>query len=329
MVAKATVLVTGGAGYIGSHTVRQLIRQGYGVVVCDDLSRGHRWAVPDGIPLIVADIADTTALVQAMQLHGVDAVMHFAAVSQVGESMSDPRLYYSNNVAGTVHLLNACMETNVRRFVYSSSAAVYGEPDKVPVDEDSTLKPTSVYGRTKVMVEKMLHDYATAYGLQYAALRYFNAAGADPAGGLGEDHQPETHLIPIAVQAGLGRRGAVQVFGTDYPTADGTCIRDYVHVCDLADAHILALESLASCPEAAYNLGNGSGFSVREVLGSVERVTGRKVPSVVAARRPGDPAVLVASSDRIRRTLGWKPVLADLDVMVETVWQWEQHKLAL
>ena len=272
-----TVLVTGGAGYIGSHTVRRLVRNGYQVAVFDNLSKGHRWAVPQDVPLIVGDIADTAHIAMTIRQFHVMSIVHFAAFSLVGESMIEPRSYYTNNVIGTLHLLDAMRATGVDRIVFSSSAAVYGEPVSVPIDEDSALVPTNVYGRTKVVIEGILHDYGVAYGLRSVSLRYFNAAGADPNGGIGEDHDPETHLIPLVLQAAAGRRSSVSVFGSDYPTADGTCVRDYVHVNDLADAHVLALASLERQTEATYNLGNGEGFSVRQIIETAQRIVGRDI----------------------------------------------------
>jgi len=323
---SGTVLVTGGAGYIGSHTVRRLARNGYRVAVLDNLSKGHRWAVPQDIPLIVGDIADTAHVAMTIRQFHVTSIIHFAAFSLVGESMIEPRSYYTNNVTGTLCLLDAMRASGVDRIVFSSSAAVYGEPASVPIHEDSTLAPTSVYGRTKAVIEGILHDYAVAYGLRSVSLRYFNAAGADPDGGIGEDHDPETHLIPLLLQAAAGRRPSLSIFGSDYPTADGTCIRDYVHVDDLADAHVLALESLERRAEATYNLGNGEGFSVRQIIETAQRVVGHDIPILEAGRRAGDPAVLVASNLLARRELGWAPRLADLEDIVRTAWDWEQHR---
>jgi UDP-glucose 4-epimerase len=323
---SGTVLVTGGAGYIGSHTVRRLARDGYRVAVLDNLSKGHRWAVPQDVPLIVGDIADTAHVAMTIRQFHVTSIIHFAAFSLVGESMIEPRAYYTNNVTGTLHLLDAMRTSGVDRIVFSSSAAVYGEPARVPIDEDSTLAPSSVYGRTKLVIEGILHDYAAAYGLRSVSLRYFNAAGADPDGGIGEDHDPETHLIPLLLQAAAGRRPSVSVFGSDYPTADGTCIRDYIHVDDLADAHVLALESLERQTEATYNLGNGEGFSVRQIIETAQRIVGHDIPILEEGRRAGDPAVLVASNLRACSELGWKPQLADLEAIVRTAWNWEQHR---
>jgi UDP-glucose 4-epimerase len=323
---SGTVLVTGGAGYIGSHTVRKLVQRGYQVVVFDNLSKGHRWAVSQDIPLVVGDIADTAHVAMTIRQFHVASIIHFAASSLVGESMIEPRTYYTNNVIGTLHLLDAMRTTGVDCIVFSSSAAVYGEPTTVPIDEDSALAPTNVYGRTKAVIEGILHDYVVAYGLRSVSLRYFNAAGADPNGGIGEDHDPETHLIPLVLQAAAGRISSVSVFGRDYPTADGTCIRDYVHVNDLADAHVLALESLDRQAEATYNLGNGEGFSVRQIIQTAQRVVGHDIPILEAGRREGDPAVLVASNRRACRELGWTPQLADLEAIVRTAWHWEQHR---
>jgi len=323
---SGTVLVTGGAGYIGSHTVRRLARNGYQVAVFDNLSKGHRWAVPQDVPLIVGDIADAAHVAMTIRQFHVTSVVHFAAFSLVGESMIEPRAYYTNNVIGTLHLLDAMRAAGVDRMVFSSSAAVYGEPASVPIDEDSALAPTSVYGRTKMVIEGILHDYVAAYGFRSVSLRYFNAAGADPNGGNGEDHDPETHLIPLILQAAAGRRPSVSVFGSDYPTADGTCVRDYIHVNDLADAHVLALESLERHTEATYNLGNGEGFSVRQIIETAQRVVGHEIPTLESGRRAGDPAVLVASNRRACSELGWTPTLADLEVIVRTAWNWEQHR---
>ncbi|HLS90839.1 MAG TPA: UDP-glucose 4-epimerase GalE [Limnochordia bacterium] len=318
------VLVTGGAGYIGSHTVKALKEAGHYVVVFDDLSTGHRESVA-GVPFVQGDVTRREDLLDALKRYSIDAVMHFAAKSLVGESMQDPAKYYVNNVAGGVTLLEALREAGVGTIIFSSTAAVYGEPESIPIPEEHPLRPTSVYGRTKLMFEQMLEDYRRVYGLRYAALRYFNAAGADPSGQIGEDHDPETHLIPIVLQAALGQREAVTIFGTDYDTPDGTCIRDYIHVTDLADAHVLALEALkAGGPGGVYNLGNGNGFSVRQVIEAAERVVGAKIPVKEGDRRPGDPAVLVASSARAQRELGWKPRFTDLDEIVRTAWQWHR-----
>ncbi len=318
-----TVLVTGGAGYIGSHAVRSLMRNGYQAVVLDNLSKGHRWAVPQDVPLVVADVCDTVQVARTMRRYRVTAVLHFAAASLVGESMSEPQKYYADNVLGTLHLLDAMCMADVGRIVFSSTAAVYGEPAVLPVPEDSSLKPTSVYGRTKLMGEQLLHDYISACGLRAVSLRYFNAAGADPEGRTGEDHDPETHLIPLVLRAAADHRTSLTIFGTDYPTPDGTCIRDYVHVNDLADAHILALGSLTRQKEAVYNLGSEKGFSVRQIIEAAQRVVGHDIPCVEAERRPGDPAALVADSAKARADLGWSPRLTDLEAIISTAWNWE------
>jgi len=322
------VLVTGGAGYIGSHTVKALMDAGHEVVVFDDLSTGHKEAVERisaSIPLIIGDVARPADLERALKAHEVDAVMHFAAKSLVGESMENPAKYYYNNVAGGVTLLECLRAHGVKTIIFSSTAAVYGEPEATPILEDHPLRPTSVYGRTKLMFEQMLEDYRKVYGLRYAALRYFNAAGADPTGVIGEDHNPETHLIPIVLQTALGQREAVTIFGTDYDTPDGTCIRDYIHVTDLADAHVRALEALAQgAPSGVYNLGNGNGFSVRQVIEAAEKVVGRPIPVKEGPRRAGDPAVLVAGSAKAKSELGWTPRYPGLEEIVRSAWEWHR-----
>ena len=318
------VLVAGGAGYIGSHTARALAEQGRDVVVYDNLSKGHREAV-EGLPLVIGDIADQETLRDTIRKYGVDAVIHFAASIEVGESMKEPEAYYFNNVVGTLHLLKSLRAAGVGRIVFSSTAAVYGNPAEDPITENCKKGPINVYGRTKWMMEQTLADYQMAYGLRYAALRYFNASGAHPDGDIGEDHSPESHLIPLIIQAALGQRDDIKIYGTDYPTEDGTCIRDYIHVCDLAQAHILALDTLEKGTESlALNLGNGNGFSVREVIDTVKRVTGRKITVREADRRPGDPPVLVACSDEARDVLGWEPEFASIERIVETAWNWHR-----
>jgi UDP-glucose-4-epimerase GalE len=318
-----SVLVTGGAGYIGSHTVKALHAGGVDVLVYDDLSAGHRAAAKAaGAPLEEGNISDTARLREVLAAHSVDAILHFAASLSVGDSVRDPIAYYDNNVGGALSVLKAAVDAGVRHFIFSSTAATYGNPIRTPITEDHPKNPINPYGETKLAVERALPHFERAYGLRSIALRYFNAAGADPEGALGEDHTPELHLIPRAIDAALGR-DAFSIFGLDYETPDGTCLRDYVHVTDLASAHVLALESLrAGGPSAAYNLGNGTPLSVREVLHSVERVTGRQVPAAEGPRRPGDPAVLYASSDRIKRDLGWTPKYEAIDVIVETAWRW-------
>jgi len=326
-----TVLVTGGAGYIGSHTLRVLKRAGYGVVVYDNFSRGHREAAKD-FTVVEGDTADSRLLKKVLKEQKIDAVMHFAAHSQVGESVAQPRLYYENNVIGGLKLLQAVMEAGVKHFIFSSSAAVYGEPESVPISEDHPLQPANPYGETKAIIEKALDYYDQAYGLKSVSLRYFNAAGAAIEGGLGEDHDPETHLIPLVLKAVLDQDKPLTIFGDNYPTADGTAVRDYIHVDDLAQAHLLALEALLAGSgkpfSSAYNLGNGSGFSVMEVIKAAETVTGKKVPCAIGTRRAGDPAVLVASADKASAELGWQPRHASLEKIIETAWRWHRTRPA-
>lgn len=320
--ARVPVLVTGGAGYIGSHTAKTLARAGFQPVVLDDLSTGHRWAVRWG-PLIEADLGDRAAVRAALQGYGIRAVIHFAARAYVGESMRDPRGYFRNNVVHSLELLDAMLDAGVDVIVFSSSCATYGLPEVLPITEDHPQRPLSPYGESKLVVERALHWYGHAYGLRWLALRYFNAAGADPEGELGEVHHPETHLIPRAILAVLGRVGPLEVYGTDYPTPDRTAIRDYVHVTDLADAHVLGLRYLLDGGGSmALNLGTGCGHSVREVVAAVERVGGGPVPLREAPRRPGDPPALVADARRAREVLGWQPRYSELDAIVETAWRW-------
>jgi UDP-glucose-4-epimerase GalE len=317
------ILVTGGAGYIGSHAVRHFLERGHDVWVYDNLSMGHRAAVPAD-RLIVGDLADLPHLDHEVMIRRIEAVVHFAAWTYVGESVRDPGKYYQNNLVNALGLMECLRRNRVSRFVFSSTAATYGLPEHVPIVEDEPQRPINPYGNSKLAVERALADYATAYGWSYAALRYFNASGASPEGTLGEDHDPETHLIPLVIQTVLGQRPHVEVFGTDYPTPDGTCIRDYIHVDDLASAHLLALEHLTPGVGLHYNLGIGRGYSVREVIRAVEEVTGQKVPVKDAPRRAGDPATLVASSEKIQRELGWKPQYTDLRSIVETAWKWHR-----
>jgi UDP-glucose 4-epimerase len=316
-------LVTGGAGYVGSHLVAALVEHGATVVVLDSLRTGHRDAVPKGVQLIVADLADT-GLVDALLADGPwHAVFHFAALSQVGESMREPFRYLIDNGVNGMRLIEACVRRGVLRFVLSSTAALYGTPSAIPIPEDAPLTPESPYGDSKWILERALLWAERVHGMRYASLRYFNAAGADPAGRFGEDHRPETHLIPLVIDAALGRRAELEVYGTDYATPDGTCVRDYVHVTDLADAHLLALERLER-GSVTVNLGNSTGHSVLQVMDSVTRVSDRRVPYRVSPRRPGDPAVLVASSERAHHELGWRPRFTDLDVIVRTALLWRE-----
>ena len=320
-----SVLIVGGAGYIGSQTAKVVAAAGMQPVVFDNLVYGHEWAVKWG-PLVRGDLADGARLVDVMKQHGVEAVIHFAAYAYVGESVTNPRKYFGNNVAGTLNLLDAMLDAGVRDIVFSSTCATYGEPRAVPIAEDHPQSPVNPYGETKLAVEKILRWYSQAYGLRYAALRYFNAAGADPDGEVGEDHDPETHLIPLAIEAALGTRGALDIYGTDYPTPDGTAIRDYIHVADLAEAHVLALAKLrAGAGELLLNLGTGRGHSVRTVVSTVAKVAGRAVPFREVGRRAGDPPELVADARKAAELLGWKPRHADLDVIVEHAFRWRQH----
>lgn len=316
------LLVTGGAGYIGSVVAAQLLSGGHDVTVLDDLSTGHRDAVPPGAEFVEGGVHDSAGVLTAEA--GYEAVLHFAAKSLVGESQERPELYWQNNVGGSMALLAAMRAAGVRRMVFSSTAATYGEPELVPIDETAYTAPTNIYGHTKLAVDRMLAGEAAAHGLGAVSLRYFNVAGAD--GGLGERHATETHIVPIALQVAGGMRAEFTVFGADYPTEDGTCIRDYIHVADLARAHLLALAATAPGTHRVYNLGNGAGFSVREVLDSVRRVTGHPIPVRAGARRAGDPAVLVASSERIRAELGWEPVHPELDVMVADAWEFARSR---
>ena len=319
-----TVLVTGGAGYIGSHTCKALAGAGYVPVAYDSLVYGHDWAVRWG-PLERGDIADRSRLDAVIVRHNPAAVIHFAAFAYVGESVNNPGKYYRNNVAGTLTLLEAMRDHGVGCIVFSSSCATYGIPDRVPINEDTPQRPINSYGASKLMVERMLADFATAHSLRWTALRYFNAAGSDPDCQIGEAHDPETHLIPLALDAASGRCSTLTVFGKDYPTADGTCVRDYIHVSDLAEAHVLALEALDKGGlSGPYNLGNGQGFSVREVIAAVERVTGLPCPHTFGHRRAGDPAVLISDAARARDELGWRPRRAELDTIIADAWAWHQ-----
>lgn len=317
------VLVSGGAGYVGSFVTRVLRTHGHHPVVLDDLSVGHAEAVT-GFPLVEANCGDIRKVAAVMTEHGIEAVVHLAALSVVGESVRDPGLYWRHNVGHGAGLLDACRQAGVTRFVLSSTAAVYGEPECVPIPEDHRLSPTSPYGNTKRALEEMLAHFQAAAGLGFVSLRYFNAAGAMPDGSAGEDHRPETHLIPLALGAALGQRSPLAVFGSDYPTRDGTGVRDYIHVLDLAEAHVLALDWLQAHPGRgrAFNLGSETGASVREVLDTIARITGREVPHRLEPRRAGDPAVLIASSARARAELGWRPTRSGLDTLIADAWAW-------
>ncbi|HKF50601.1 MAG TPA: UDP-glucose 4-epimerase GalE [Terracidiphilus sp.] len=328
------ILVTGGAGYIGGTVAGVLVERGHQAVVVDNLSHGRRDLVPDGIEFVVGDLADRglfEGLFVAAKKAGApfDGVIHFAALIEAGESMVKPEIYFRNNTASTLSLLEAILAEGPRKVVFSSTAAVYGEPEAVPIPEDARLKPTNAYGESKLLVEHMLSWFNRIHGLCYASLRYFNVAGAPegPKGIVrGEAHEPESHLIPLILDVALGRRAAIRIYGEDYPTPDGTCVRDYIHVSDLADAHLLALDALETHDHLICNLGNGTGFSVREVIESARRVTGRPIPAEVHPRRPGDPAVLVASSEKAVRELGWKPKYTQLDDIVRTAWEWHRKR---
>jgi UDP-glucose 4-epimerase len=313
------LLVTGGAGYVGSVVAHQLVEAGHETVVLDNLAKGHEAAVPEGTRLVGGDLLDAEGT-RATISEGFDGVLHFAALSLVGESVEEPERYYRNNVCGTLNLLEAMVEDGVTRLVFSSTAAVYGEPEEVPISETAPALPTNPYGASKLAVDRMIGAVAAARGLAATSLRYFNVAGA--SGRFGEDHHPETHLIPLVLQTAAGRRDSVKLFGTDYPTRDGTAVRDYIHVEDLGRAHLLALEAAEAGEHRVYNLGNGAGFSVREVVEAARRVTGRPIDALEAPRRAGDPAVLVASSDRARAELGWKPEKPELEAMISDAWDW-------
>lgn len=314
------ILVTGGAGYIGSIVAQELLTAGHIVIVYDNLSRGYRRAVPADATFVQGDIADRGKLDRLFSHFAFDAVMHFAAFTEAGESMKAPEIYFRNNAVHTLTLLEAVCAAGVKRFVFSSTAAVYGEPKLVPIKEDDLMLPTNAYGESKAMVERMLEWFNRIHGLHYASLRYFNAAGSQ--GELGEAHRPESHLIPLVLQVALGMRKNISIFGTDYRTPDGSCIRDYIHVRDLAKAHMLCLEALSTHHRLIYNLGTGKGFSVREVISTVRQVTGHPIPAVESERRPGDPAVLIASPKKIKRELGWKTQHSELAEIIESAWTW-------
>lgn len=320
------ILVCGGAGYIGSHAVRALLDSKKDVIVLDNLQTGHVDSVPENVKLVLGDLRDTEFLNKVFKENKIDGVIHFAADSLVGESVVNPSKYFENNVMGSLNLLNAMKKYGVNKIVFSSTAATYGEPENVPILETDKTEPTNPYGESKLMVEKMLKWFDQAYGIKYTALRYFNVAGAISTGEIGEDHQPETHLIPIILQVALGKRDKIAIYGDDYPTPDGTCIRDYIHVMDLADAHLLALDRLGRGEESrVYNLGNGEGFSVKEVIDVTRKVTKHPIPAEVSPRRVGDPARLIASSEKAIKELGWKPKYNSLQSIIETAWNWHKN----
>ncbi|MBI4979054.1 MAG: UDP-glucose 4-epimerase GalE [Spirochaetes bacterium] len=318
------ILVAGGAGYIGSHTVQELIDAGKEVVIVDSLEYGHQGAVL-AKKFYKGNIGDKEFLKKVFRENDIEAVMHFCAYIEVGESVTNPRKYYNNNIVAGIALLDTMLEANVKRFVFSSTAAVYGQPEKVPISEDTPTLAVNPYGETKLSFEKILKWYGEAYGMTSSVLRYFNACGAHPNGHIGEDHSPESHLVPLILQVPLGKRASIKIFGDDYPTRDGSCVRDYIHVSDLALAHVLAVDRLiAGKPSITCNLGNGVGFSVKEIINTAREVTGHKIPADIVARRAGDPAELIAESDRARRELGWKPKYHDVKTIIATAWEWHR-----
>ncbi len=318
------ILVTGGAGYIGGTVAALLLRKGHEVIVYDNLCHGHRSMIPERASFVEGDIADRSRLEQLFSQQAVDGVMHFAALIEAGESMKKPELYFRNNSASTLSLLEAMLAKGINRLVFSSTAAVYGEPESAPIPEDAPLRPTNAYGESKLLVEQMLGWMNRVHGFRYASLRYFNVAGAIE--GRGEAHEPESHLIPLILDVALGKRKNIKIYGQDYPTPDGTCIRDYIHVEDLAQAHLLAFDALGSRDRLIYNIGNGRGFTIREVIESARRVTGHAIPVEEAERRPGDPAVLIASSEKIERELGWTRQFDQLDEIMASAWKWHQQR---
>ena len=327
-MTKPTILVTGGAGYIGSHAVKALQQVGYKIVILDNLVYGHRdIAEILGVELIIGDTNDRALLDQLFSDRQIVAVMHFAAYAYVGESVTQPDKYYRNNVVGTLSLPEAMVTANIKNFVFSSTCATYGVPQQIPITEDHPQAPINPYGATKLMVERILQDFDVAYGLKSVIFRYFNAAGADPEGAIGEDHHPETHLIPLILQTALGKREAITVYGTDYPTDDGTCIRDYIHVNDLADAHVLGLQYLLEGNQSEiFNLGNGNGFSVKEVIDAAKQMTGKPINVIFGDRRAGDPPALVGSAAKAQSILDWQPKYADINLILQHAWQWHQKR---
>ncbi|BAY83168.1 UDP-glucose 4-epimerase [Calothrix parasitica NIES-267] len=326
---KSTILVTGGAGYIGSHAVLALKQAGYEVVILDNLVYGHRDLIEQvlKVELIEGDTGDRDLLDKLFKSRDIAAVMHFSAYAYVGESVSNPAKYYRNNVIGTITLLEAMLAASVKKFVFSSTCATYGVPETVPIPEDHPQNPINPYGATKLMVERILSDFNEAYDLKSVRFRYFNAAGADPSGQLGEDHNPETHLIPLVLQTALGKRESISIFGTDYPTDDGTCVRDYIHVSDLADAHVLGLEYLLKGGDSTFfNLGNGNGFSVKEVIETARQITGKEIKAIECDRRPGDPPALIGSAEKARNILGWQPQYTSIKDIMTHAWEWHQKR---
>ena len=316
------ILVTGGAGYIGSHACKALAKAGYTPIAYDNLVYGHKWAVKWG-PFELGDILDRNRLDEVIKQYRPAAIMHFAAFAYVGESVDHPGKYYRNNVTGSLTLLEVMRDNDINNFIFSSTCATYGEPEQIPIPENHKQAPINPYGHSKLMIEQMLSDFDVAHKLKSVSLRYFNAAGADPEGDTGEDHDPETHLVPLVLDAAIGKRPSITIFGDDYDTPDGTCIRDYIHVTDLADAHVRALKYLEQGGESTkYNLGNGKGFSVKEVIETAEKITGKKISVIIGKRRPGDPPRLVGDATRIRKELGWSPEYADLETIIQTAWKW-------
>ena len=320
------ILITGGAGYVGSACLRYIAKQGHDVLAYDNLVEGHPKAVGDS-PLVVGDIADTAKLTQTLQDFGADAVMHFAAATNVGESVTNPEYHYANNIGGTLSLLNAMRAAGVKRMLFSSTSSIYGLTDKVPMDEETPKQPMNPYACSKMAVEWMIHDFAHAYGLGYTLLRYFNACGADPSGEFGEYHDPETHIIPRILEVALGQRDAFEVYGTDYPTHDGTCLRDYVHIDDLAQAHLLAIEATGPETRDNFNIGSGTGYTVNEVIDACEKVTGHSIARKDGPRRPGDPVALVCDPTKLKTQLGWKPAYNSIEAIIETAWAWHRDNL--
>jgi len=319
------ILVTGGAGYIGSHTVRLLLKEGYKVTVLDNLVNGHKESVPPEVEFVKLDLAERKVLTKLIEHNNFDAVIHFAAFIEAGESMKQPEKFFENNCVNGTNLLNAMVANDLKNIIFSSTAAVYGNPISTPIKEDHPLEPVNHYGRTKLIFESILKMHEETHGLKHISLRYFNAAGADPTGEIGEDHDPETHLIPLILKTALGKRKSISIFGTDYDTKDGTCVRDYIHVNDLAQAHILALKKLFETGESdVFNLGNGQGFTVKEVIEAAEKVCGHPIPKEETQRREGDPAILIADSEKIKSQLNWEPKFTSIEQIIETAWKW--HK---